>query len=72
MSEEMNDVDLNKVAELLTDEIKVLGKCSMRFTQPEDIRKIASASERIGIATKLVLKRVVRIEDYLQIPENFE
>ena len=73
MANEMNSIDLKKVAEFLTDEIEILSKYSMKPTiQPADLNHIITASERIGVATKLILKRVARIEDFLQIPESFE
>jgi len=73
MSEEMNDIDLGAVAEFLEDEIKVLEKYNAKaIIYPADTRRITLATERIGVAIKIVVKRVARIEDFLQIPENFE
>ncbi len=57
MSEEMNSVDLQKVAELLADEIEILNKYSISVIQPADLNHITTACERIGMES---LKYIIR------------
>lgn len=74
MSEEINKADLQTMASLLQDEIKVLEEANQKAEfRSQDIRQIVLATERIGVVTTFAIKRLNRrVEKFLKIPKDFD